>query len=356
MHEGIKLTTTDFNEVLIRRTSLIISAATLILLLIRLNIAELHFIGLTVGIVMVVLCATISYIAGRYISVRSASWVVCIAAWLALSVAGYLAGGLKVPVIVVFPLLPLLSSLLINNRAATIIGILSCLTILVLVLLDIYDRGFPSQQLNTEQEAILRGLWMIFTISLIMVIGWFYNKGDSALHMLLRSQADSDHLTGLANRRKLEETLEREFHRIHRTGSWLTLLIIDIDQFKQVNDNYGHLTGDRCLVRIAEELNHHCRRSLDLAGRYGGEEFMIILPETPPQDGYFIAEKLRQAIATLHINTDRNEDQYVTVTIGCASIRDRQMDTTEELVLLADKLLYQGKDSGRNTVISNHIN
>lgn len=151
----------------------------------------------------------------------------------------------------------------------------------------------------------------------------------------------TDELTSLANRRRFDERLQEEVERCARTGSVFALLMMDLDHFKQVNDQHGHQTGDEVLQKCARALEEHIRRT-DFPARYGGEEFCVILPETSLQGALVAAEKLRKAVEDL-----RSPVPTVSIGVGCWE-PDLSAD---ELLHCADEALYAAKDSGRNAVV-----
>jgi diguanylate cyclase (GGDEF)-like protein len=161
----------------------------------------------------------------------------------------------------------------------------------------------------------------------------------------------TDPLTSLANRRLFDKLIERECGRIQRMNSFASLLSIDVDHFKQLNDTEGHQKGDECLVALGGLLTKMCRRKLDLAARYGGEEFAMILPITNSADAERIAESIRQAIADLKISHPASPvAPYLTVSIGVATANKDWCCTPEALVAAADRALYEAKRRGRNRV------
>ena len=161
-----------------------------------------------------------------------------------------------------------------------------------------------------------------------------------------------DGLTGILNRRNFDQELAKEWKRSERTSTPLSLIMCDIDHFKSYNDHYGHQNGDSCLIRIANTLQEHARRDGDIATRYGGEEFVIILPSTTLENATEIAEQIRLAVISLSIPHQYSEtDNIVTVSIGVATlIPDRNQDSIN-LISLADKALYEAKQRGRNRVV-----
>ncbi len=158
-----------------------------------------------------------------------------------------------------------------------------------------------------------------------------------------------DALTSIANRRHFNEYLEAEWNRAVRRGSPLGLIILDIDFFKQYNDNYGHSAGDECLVLVARALSKYIKRSADLVSRYGGEEFAVILPETDFSGAKSIAEQIQTSIRDLGIVHEYSRiAPHITVSIGVASCVPAEKDSHMDLVEAADKQLYAAKEAGRN--------
>jgi diguanylate cyclase (GGDEF)-like protein len=157
----------------------------------------------------------------------------------------------------------------------------------------------------------------------------------------------TDPLTGLANRRRLDEALNAEWARATRTQGPLSLIMLDIDHFKRYNDTHGHQAGDRCLQRVANELNRTVRDT-DLAARFGGEEFAVVMPDTASDTATEAAERIRIAIADL--GQQLTDDQLVTVSAGVATIYNAEQQRTDQLIESADAALYQAKGTGRNRV------
>lgn len=169
----------------------------------------------------------------------------------------------------------------------------------------------------------------------------------SKVNQALERVARRDALTGLGNRLSTDEHLHEEFLRMKRTAATYSILLIDIDHFKRVNDTFGHEQGDKVLKHVARTLNHACR-STDFVGRFGGEEFLAILPNTIADDAIVVAEKMREAVAV----SEEPMVGKVTVSIGAAEATPGDHEETDAL-RLADKNLYRAKANGRNQVIGN---
>lgn len=165
---------------------------------------------------------------------------------------------------------------------------------------------------------------------------------------LLKRLTNIDHLTNLFNRRYLTEILDGEFFRARRNNEYLSLVIVDIDYFKKVNDTYGHQNGDIVLAAVAS-LAQRQLRAYDSAARYGGEEFVLVIPGTSLIGGAMVAERLRQAVLE-HSFPAPMEDLTVTVSAGVATYPSPQVDSVDSLFRQADEALYRAKQSGRNRV------
>ena len=163
----------------------------------------------------------------------------------------------------------------------------------------------------------------------------------------MRSLAETDGLTRLANHRVFRESLDREIKRFTRYEAPFSLLMADIDHFKQFNDRHGHLAGDQVLREVSHTVRGALREGVDLAARYGGEEFAVILPETGLPGALAVAERLRSGVEKSS-SAFEGEDLRVTVSVGVAECATRL--TASELIDAADKALYKAKHSGRNRV------
>ncbi|MCC5875281.1 MAG: GGDEF domain-containing protein [Candidatus Sumerlaeia bacterium] len=168
----------------------------------------------------------------------------------------------------------------------------------------------------------------------------------------LISLATTDNLTGLMNRGWMSVQYEKEFERAIRYKRPMSLIILDLDDFKKVNDTYGHTAGDEVRRRIGSCLSEQSRVH-DLPGRYGGEEFAVLLPETPLQGALVIAERLRRSISSLVIEFD-TATLHVTASLGVASVEVGGDKTLKHLMQRADQALYSAKRRGKNQVVSAH--
>jgi two-component system cell cycle response regulator len=162
----------------------------------------------------------------------------------------------------------------------------------------------------------------------------------------MRHLAETDPLTNCFNRRALMEKLEQEMDRAARYATMLTGMMVDIDNFKQINDTHGHLVGDRVLKQLSSLLKRE-QRSVDIVARYGGEEFVVLLPETTSAESRNFAERLLRRVAT-HDFGEPGKPVRVTISVGIASYPDERVADGESLLRLADSHLYRAKSDGRN--------
>jgi len=169
----------------------------------------------------------------------------------------------------------------------------------------------------------------------------------------LAALSTTDALTGIANRRRFDEFLGVEWARAMRSQRPLSLIMIDIDHFKNFNDEYGHAAGDACLSTVAQAMLGVIVRSTDLLARYGGEEFACVLPETDAAQAHRIAEKLRKAVTALNCKHEKSSAaEHVTVSIGIVTHKPQPGDELARVFESADANLYQAKEQGRNRVIA----
>jgi diguanylate cyclase (GGDEF)-like protein len=160
----------------------------------------------------------------------------------------------------------------------------------------------------------------------------------------------TDALTGVANRRCFDQTLEREWNRAKRAGEQLSLLMIDLDYFKNLNDRYGHVYGDECLVTVARALSAALPREADTLARYGGEEFCAILPDTDRAGAQTVADKMRSAVRRLGIRNETAIGTTATISIGITTFEPAGDASCLDLVRGSDRALYRAKSDGRDRV------
>ncbi|MGA0541317.1 GGDEF domain-containing response regulator [Neotabrizicola sp. VNH66] len=247
-----------------------------------------------------------------------------------------------------------------------------------LILLDILMPGMDGYELcgHLKREAMLADVPVIFTTGLgdtedevrglslgaidyvtkpVQPVALRARVGN---HIQLKRMRDrlaemavTDALTGLSNRRRMEEVLRLETARLARGSDWLSVILLDIDFFKQFNDTYGHPAGDRCITMIAAALNRALRRSSDLSARYGGEEFACILPGTDEAGAMVVAREIGEQVRKLAIPHERSGvAPVVTISMGVATARCLPGMAADLWVREADRQLYLSKAQGRNRI------
>ncbi|MDC8454347.1 GGDEF domain-containing protein [Marinobacter sp. DS40M6] len=237
-------------------------------------------------------------------------------------------------------LIPIVSHLLMGRRLGLAISVFYMSIAGVIFLLRYHDEPAMMQALPVANIAV---------ISLcILVFSHVYEVTREQSQRQLLKIAQTDTLTGLANRARLSDIFKREQQRSRRYNTPMTLLALDLDHFKEVNDRYGHDTGDLALQHVAR-IFRECLRATDLAARLGGEEFGILLTNTNGQQGLEVAEKIRIAVASTPL-TVNNDVVRLTLSGGVAEFGP-DGETLRQLVREADKRLYEAKNRGRNLII-----
>ena len=264
--------------------------------------------------------------------------VVTITAVQAMVMGGVMTLGVFLPAFLTFAIpaiLPMTVALCLNGDAhGMIMAIYSVIFLMLMISIAAYFRRSLRRiwQLTYEKEDLVGAL--------------------TAAHDRLAILAETDGLTGLANRRSFDEVLETEFLRLRRSGAPLSLILVDVDGFKAFNDTYGHVAGDECLRQVAAVLLSFLHRAPDYAARYGGEEFAGLLPETDHQGAIAVAERIRTHVAGLNIpHRASAAGSHVTVSLGVVTVNCAAAGSPRDVVLLADVQLYRAKSEGRNRVV-----
>ena len=194
----------------------------------------------------------------------------------------------------------------------------------------------------------------LISASRVTALHWRLAYQNEELEMLNRKlfdQSREDALTHLGNRLRLREDLETLSAQVERYGHTYCTMLCDVDFFKAYNDTYGHLAGDEVLKRVADVISENLRGG-DLAYRYGGEEFLIILPQQSAESAVSTADRLRGAAEDLRIPHEKNPPGVVTISVGVAALSASELKSADDLLKEADEALYRAKESGRNRVVS----
>ncbi len=178
-----------------------------------------------------------------------------------------------------------------------------------------------------------------------------FGRRLNSAYETIRQQSVTDSLTGIPNRRSFTETISREFNRCRRDKVPFSVIMCDIDNFKDYNDHYGHAMGDECLKKVAQRIAKTLNRPGDFCARYGGEEFVVILPNTAHKGALHVAEKIRINVQELRIDHKKSTNLgIVTVSLGVAVAYENTLISQEELIRRSDTALYTAKAKGRNYV------
>lgn len=220
--------------------------------------------------------------------------------------------------------------------------------VLGIVSISIPINNLVAQTQNTRVIILLSAVLSIgFLVITVLFLTLRLAVALEKAQLQLRTQALTDELTGLSNRRQVMVRLEQEFHRSVRVGESISVISLDIDHFKKVNDTYGHLFGDLVLKTVAERMQN-CLRPYDIVGRVGGEEFLIVAPAAPSEEAVALAQRVISAISSEAIE-DGSSTVTVTASAGVAVISNADAEA-EDLLRKADRSLYEAKSQGRNRV------
>jgi len=224
-----------------------------------------------------------------------------------------------------------------------------------LPLLVSYGQSLNAIYANWRREATVIALLMLglcaTNVALIVFLARALKRRARAEHDFA-VMATIDALTGLANRRKFDEAIDQEWRRAQRGQHQIALLMIDADSFKNFNDQFGHQAGDVALKALAECIAASARRAGDLAARFGGEEFAVLLPETGIEEAVVVAENIQARLASLRTLQNGRPDSTPTLSIGVACMAPRQGLEPRDLIRTADGALYKAKEAGRNCVVA----
>jgi diguanylate cyclase (GGDEF)-like protein len=208
----------------------------------------------------------------------------------------------------------------------------------------IFHDDHEIESLNVRLEYVI-SIMVFVSLSLIFpaIAGFKLIENDEKMQEEIKRLSEEDYLTKLYNRRKIHEIIETEIKRSRRYNSAFAVLLLDIDDFKMINDTFGHNAGDKVLIQFSSIIGQTVRES-DIAGRWGGEEFLVICPETTTEGAISLAEKIRYNIE----NYTFEEAGNITASIGVAGAQHG--DNVKSLIFRADEALYSSKKAGKNRV------
>ena len=332
----------------------LISSTMVLVVLVNQGVRQLFYTLLLGGLFVVIVFSFLLNLLGKY---RAASWLTApcmvVGPWLSILLDPTVLSGDFVPLIYVAMSIQL-CSILLSERMTIIIAVIQLAAVIALILV------VPSLQTINWPSLVT---FIVFT-SVIGVLYGFSSKRqmrqiEEQRNQLildeakLRALSVRDPLTGLYNRRYMEETFDREIQRAIRKQQPLSVIMADIDGFKNINDTIGHVLGDKALVKVSAFFMKSIRAS-DVACRFGGDEFCLILPDCTQEEGIRRANALRGAIEGLGDSKDDGVEQF-TLSFGVAAMPEDGM-TREALICAADSALYTSKRAGRNRVNGTRTN
>jgi len=287
----------------------------------------------------------------RWGSLDAAAWTLVILLTGALFFAGLSSGGFSGPVVLLAPVIPVFSMLIVPTGRAWIALVLVSLVLAVILYFD-YNGYVPQNPNGPGMAATGRFIAVLAVCLFCTLIVRRFARLSQDLFSKIERQSVTDYLTGVFNRRGIEAILLSEVGRARRAGSWLSVLMADVDHFKNYNDTHGHQSGDECLVRVAQIIRSCSGRPADVVGRFGGEEFVVILPDTDPAGACKVADDIRHTVLAQDLRYERGGTAPLSLTLGAVSARGSAIDDVSQLIREADDALYRGKRDGRNRVIS----
>jgi diguanylate cyclase (GGDEF)-like protein len=259
-------------------------------------------------------------------------------------------GGVNSQFAVLLPMAPVFVTLIINSRAAWLATFGLVCFVISLYLWGSLLLDFTNEPVD-EAKTKARAIWLCLALLFGAAFSTAFDNINQKLSHKLHQQAFKDALTGISNRRSILNSLHLMREEARSMDDWLTVLMIDVDHFKQLNGQHGHLFGDECLQQVAKSIKGTVRSSEDAAGRYGGEEFLVLCSGGNPQHSELIANKIRMNIERIDIHTPQGTKIELAATIGFCCFKGEHLHSENELLRLADEALYLGKKLGRNRVV-----
>ncbi|MFQ3207975.1 MAG: diguanylate cyclase (GGDEF)-like protein [Glaciecola sp.] len=269
---------------------------------------------------------------------------------LVLTPITVVSGGVNSQFAYLIPIIPIFIALVSNAKYTWITAFI----VIVLVIGMYFSIGiFPdfTNEIVPQSKTASRALWLCLAVLLMTTLGVEFNRIYGALGNKISEQAETDLLTGLKNRRSVMGFLQTAIDQANSESSHLSVMMIDLDHFKTINDTYGHLAGDKCLKQVAQLIQQSVRNTSDLAGRFGGEEFIVVIKDINAQKAVEIANNIRISIEQSSVYISDGKKLTLTATIGICSLNGGHLNSIDHLVDLADQALYQGKNEGRNRVV-----
>ena len=335
-------------QYLIKKVALSLAVFVLIALAVRISIAEVNQVTVVLACIMLISYLFIYFFSPKDISQRLSAWFISITNICGILLIVYLSEGLTAPIAVLVPFVSVISFLILKDNEPWVISFAAVVGVLILLHFHQIGHQMPENALDVAGRQTMMAVWLIMVTIITSMSLHYFKQQNKVLEKQLYENSITDHLTGLYNRRYFDQYIFQEHSRSQRTKTWLSVILIDIDHFKLYNDNYGHQAGDDCIKDISRVLQDHFKRSVDMICRYGGEEFLVVLPETHIDKAYGLAEDYRKAIKELNILHGHSPHKIITVSIGVNSVNGHENQSHDELINGADQAMYISKNKGRN--------
>ena len=305
------------------------------------------FISTCILILCILLFAN-SFLGERHWSAKTSAIILQAAIPGIVAALAWNSGGLNAPVMLILITMPVLAAMTMGSHSIipSLLGVLG--VVVFYTTLGVFNIALPESFLPPEKSALLRTNAMLMIAGIMGIASHFYELSRQRYQYI----AETDGLTNVRNRRAFESYLSLEWRRQQRNETPISLIMLDIDDFKGYNDRHGHLAGDDCLRAVANIVNHFTRRAAEECFRYGGEEFAVILGNTALTDAIKTAEKIRETVESMSGKHNAGFVQPVTVSAGVATRIPEHNTDPNTLVSDADEQLYQSKQQGRNRVSS----
>lgn len=316
-------------------------------------LVRLSLVGeFTVGILFSLFFASLYFAVLKGFPHKLAASILLIVLISQIGYLGYMSGGITGNTLLVAPVGAVLATLIIGPVSGVITAFI--ITIIILTLFTAEVRGFilPVPPIDPQGQLIIRTIIFLAVTYVLTAICCYYSIQAKRLRKKIWDMATQDYLTGTVNRREIDAKLAKLIKLADRSESKLSLILLDIDHFKKFNDSFGHLAGDLCLKAVAEVIKKQAGRITDIVGRYGGEEFVVILPATDIKGATQIANNILEGIHMIDLKPHIEQASPISATLGVVET-DSEIDTSpEKLMNRADQALYEGKQNGRDQVIA----
>lgn len=298
-----------------------------------------------IGIFNFVLASGVYMLIRQEVLIKYAAHSVVAITFVCLVPLLFVSGGIDSQFVVLMPLFPVFSCLFASLRVVVITSVIS---ISLILFMQFYPQLFVDiDAIGLDQnKQTAKTFWLVVAICMSASFGYYYQRQSEKIKSLLHKYAYIDPLTEIANRRFIEDTLSREHARNQRGEQSYGLMMVDVDHFKNFNDDFGHDVGDQVLKQVAKFLAKKIRHT-DYIGRFGGEEFLMIIPKVNVNDLVVLGNKLVADMSNQQIMY-QGKLYKVTISIGAVWLEPKTTLTQQSIFSLADKALYSAKNAGRN--------